>query len=340
MSTQHFDYLDGWRGLAIALLLIGHYFPVPGINLGAFGVQLFFVLSGLLMARLLFIRKVALRTFYERRIARIVPAAYVFMAVTVAALLLLGLPVNWRETAAAALFVTNYFPGELGNAVMPFGHIWSLSVEEHCYIALSLVAVLSRRTGLSARTAVGLCAALCVAAGCYYTFRYSGRDLTGAFLHTEVAGFGIFISAYLVLALHGKRLPTFHPVAYGALLLLALCTQWWSLPRALHVFGGAAILAVLVNLLAAAPRSVHAVLSLRPLRQLGLWSYSIYLWQQLYYFYGDHAPLPQLLGMTASIALGIASYYAIERPARTYLNARAARSRHGVSRGEASLTQV
>ena len=64
---QHFDYMDGWRGLAISLLLVGHFLPVPGINLGAVGVRLFFVLSGLLMARLLFVQKVALCTFYRQQ---------------------------------------------------------------------------------------------------------------------------------------------------------------------------------------------------------------------------------------------------------------------------------
>ncbi|CAH0287860.1 hypothetical protein SRABI118_03981 [Massilia sp. Bi118] len=39
----HIPYLDGWRGLAIVFLLIGHFLPVPGLNFGAIGVSLFFV---------------------------------------------------------------------------------------------------------------------------------------------------------------------------------------------------------------------------------------------------------------------------------------------------------
>ena len=81
MPDQHFDYLDGWRGLAIAFLLVGHFFPVPGINFGRVGVDFFFVLSGLLMCRLLFIKEVPIKTFYKRRIARIFPVVLLSLAV-------------------------------------------------------------------------------------------------------------------------------------------------------------------------------------------------------------------------------------------------------------------
>ena len=72
-TNRHIPYLDGWRGLAVAFLLLGHFFPVDGINFGTVGVHLFFVLSGLLMTRILFVQKVPLALFYQRRIARIFP---------------------------------------------------------------------------------------------------------------------------------------------------------------------------------------------------------------------------------------------------------------------------
>ncbi|MER8439084.1 hypothetical protein NKH36_02770 [Mesorhizobium sp. M1312] len=54
-SRTRLAHLDGWRGLSIVLVLIGHFFPVPGINLGVMGVEFFFVLSGRLMAEILFV---------------------------------------------------------------------------------------------------------------------------------------------------------------------------------------------------------------------------------------------------------------------------------------------
>ena len=48
------DYLDGWRGIAILLVLMEHFFGVREINVGRMGVDVFFVLSGMLMSNILF----------------------------------------------------------------------------------------------------------------------------------------------------------------------------------------------------------------------------------------------------------------------------------------------
>lgn len=320
MRSEHLDYLDGWRGLAIGLLLIGHYFPYPGINFGSVGVKLFFVLSGLLMARILFVQEVEIGTFYRRRIARIIPAVYFFLFAVVAAVSLLRREINWNELLSAALFVNNYFPGELGHAVMPFGHIWSLSVEEHSYILLSLVAVLARRRKVGAKTAIGACAAIFALCGIYYWTQYSNRELIGHWLHSEVSAFGIFASAFLTLHFHGRRLTPLPLLAYPALMLAGLATQWWSAPLPVQTFVGGCIFALLVNLLPSAPAAVQSLLASKWLRMLGLWSYSIYLWQQIYYMYGSGGPLSQLGGMLVSIAAGVCSYYLLEKPARAYLN--------------------
>ena len=69
-SSERLPYLDGWRGTAIAALLIGHFVsgfgdrPRFGMDFARLGVELFFVLSGLLMGNLLLVRKVSITTFY------------------------------------------------------------------------------------------------------------------------------------------------------------------------------------------------------------------------------------------------------------------------------------
>src|SRR6476620_555449 len=103
--APYVHYLDGWRGLAILFLLIGHFFPIDGINLGHLGVNLFFVLSGLLMARLLFVYEVPFGEFYQRRISRIFPTMMVFLLVLVGLRMFSGDSVPWIEVAAAAAFV-------------------------------------------------------------------------------------------------------------------------------------------------------------------------------------------------------------------------------------------
>lgn len=324
MSEKHSDYLpylDGWRGLAICFLLIGHFFPVPGINLGTAGVNLFFVLSGFLMARLLFVNEVPIPIFYRRRVARIFPAVLCFIALVTVSYFVLGKPVDWSEVAAAAAFVNNYFSGAPGGAVMPFGHIWSLCVEEHSYILLSIVALATRARLVKAQTAVGLLAALFAVIGFGYWLRYQGQHLEfDLWIHSEVSAFGIFASAFLLLAGRGRKIPRLAAVAVPGLILLGFALHWWSVPAPVRTFFGVGAFALAVNLLAGAPRIMHSALSWRPLRQIGMWSFSIYLWQQPFYLAVHRSGLSPVAGVALAIAVGIASFYLLENPARLYLN--------------------
>ena len=206
-TTRHLAYLDGWRGMAIICLLIGHFYPIPGINLGRVGVNLFFVLSGLLMAQLLFVRATPLRLFYKRRISRIAPAFYALLTVIVCVAAVAGTRINWSEVAMAALFVNNYFPGEVGHPTMPFGHVWSLSVEEHAYILLSLIALAARRRWCNPVYAIAFFISLFAIAGIAYWRIFSSAKLQfDMWYHSEVAAYGIFISAFFLLILHGRSI--------------------------------------------------------------------------------------------------------------------------------------
>ena len=59
-------YLDGVRAIAILGVLFAHFITPDFINLGRAGVELFFVLSGRLMAQILFLNKQELTMFYWR----------------------------------------------------------------------------------------------------------------------------------------------------------------------------------------------------------------------------------------------------------------------------------
>ncbi|MES2152916.1 MAG: acyltransferase [Pseudomonadota bacterium] len=323
LPRVYHPYLDGWRGIAIALLLIGHFAPVPGINLGQAGVNFFFVLSGLLMARILFIEKMPLATFYRRRISRIVPSVVVFIGVIVVLRMATGQVVSWTEVGAALAFLNNYFPGEPGAAVMPFGHIWSLCVEEHSYILLSLIALAARAGLVDGMRAIGT-AALCMgASGIWYWLTYHGANLAfDRWLHTEVAAYGLFAAAYLALRLGAALRPAraLPWLVFPALLGLGLALHWWSVALPLRTIGGVGAFAMCVALLARAPRLVHTLLSCMPLRQLGLYSFSLYLWQQPFYLAVDRLGLPTWAALVCALATGVAAFHLIEQPARRYLN--------------------
>jgi peptidoglycan/LPS O-acetylase OafA/YrhL len=321
--THNIPCLDGWRAVAILCLYAGHFFPVAGINLGAVGVHLFFVLSGLLMARILFVRPMPIPVFYKRRVARVFPSLYFFIVAIVGLYAALGMPASWREIAAAESFTINYFPGEPNGAVMPFGHVWSLCVEEHSYVLLSLVALGHRAGKLQARSTVGLLALLWAACGVAYWSSYPQEHLAfDRWLHSEVSAFGIFAAAWLLLWLDGARLRQARPWMFVLLALVGFAAHWWSVALPLTAVFGTGAFALAVNIIDKAPRAVQWLLSLAPLRQLGLWSFSLYLWQQPFYLMVWRRGLPAWEGVLLALGTGIAAYYLLELPARAWLNRR------------------
>ena len=320
-ANGHLDYLDGWRGVAICLLLVGHFFPVPGINLGTLGVNFFFVLSGCLMTRLLFVQITPIDVFYRRRIARIVPAHIVFVAIVTLLMVVMGREVSVPEIVAAALFVNNYVGSDAGNAIMPFGHIWSLSVEEHSYILLSLLALAARRRMINAVFGVGAVALASAIFAIAYSLYYSGPQLQfEKWIHTEVGGYGIFLSGFILLAMRERAPRNWPGLTVPFLTLLGVVSHWWSVPIAVQKIVGVGALALAINLLPQSHLLVRNVLALKPFRYLGLWSFSLYIWQQPFYLWSRNGNAPTWFGLLLAFASGLTSYYLLERPARRYLN--------------------
>lgn len=316
-THRHVDALDGWRGVAIALLLIGHFFPVRGINLGHVGVNFFFVLSGLLMTRILFVQDTPLPVFYRRRIARILPAHLVFIALVLLFWLYDGRNLDMSEALAALFFVNNYVGADVAHQTLPFGHIWSLSVEEQSYIVLSLLALVARHRRWPGARALAAAALVCAGFACVYPLFYGPSHLAyHQWLHAEVAAWGIFVSGFILLALRGRR-PRVPAPAVPALVLAGVLLHWWSVPLPVQKLFGVGALALAVNLLPQAPGWVSAAFSLKPLRLLGLWSFSLYLWQQPFY---AEAGMPRALGLLLALGAGLLSYYLVEAPMRRYLN--------------------
>lgn len=324
-ELQRIDYLDGWRGLAIFLVLQGHFFAVQGWHSGRMGVDVFFCLSGLLMSRILFQRRVPLATFYKRRISRIIPAFLLFLLIVFCIAALIGKPAPAAEVVPTVLFLRSYLPADFHMFASPYpiGHLWSLNVEEHSYIFLSLLTLLPFLRGREggALIAFGL---LTIAIHLSY---YAFPDIAPPkeyWVRSEVAATNLLLSAGYAL-LKDRTVPYVRPwmpvAAFGLGSALYIGSVFpWMLTMTVAPF----FLAFTVNHLAEAPRWVRSALSLAPLRLLGIASFSIYLWQQPFYQYKRYlfASLPghALIGMVLSVAIGFLSFYVYENRIRTWLN--------------------
>lgn len=153
-EATHDRALDGLRGIAILLVLVMHtlhFEPVrplwawisAGIKVGWIGVDLFFVLSGFLITRILLqLRDAPNRAsvFYGRRALRILPSYFFYLLLAVPLLLLFAAPdyANLtREMLPWLLVFGQNFYGALADPSLnlgPLSHLWSLAVEEQFYL--------------------------------------------------------------------------------------------------------------------------------------------------------------------------------------------------------------
>ena len=152
--------IEGMRAIAILAVLVYHM-GVPGFPGGFVGVDVFYVISGflitgLLKRELIATGRVSLSNFYARRLRRLLPAALVVIAVTVAAsaflLSSLRFPDVAGDGAAAALYVSNYRFAlnatdylAATDAPSPLLHYWSLAVEEQFYLVWPLLIMVGAR---------------------------------------------------------------------------------------------------------------------------------------------------------------------------------------------------
>ncbi len=168
----HFRQLDGFRFIAVLAVLICHWVTYPAVRaipLGSMGVNLFFVLSGFLITRILLIDRESLpkatvwsllKRFYIRRSLRIFPIYYLAILV----LFLIGFP-SVRENIGWLLSYTLNLKMSLpgvweSNLLSPVSHLWSLSVEEQFYLFYPLTILLTPfkyiKNGIYLTIAIGI----------------------------------------------------------------------------------------------------------------------------------------------------------------------------------------
>jgi len=152
--------IQGLRALAAILVTIFHARLMPG---GFIGVDIFYVISGYLITGLILreIEKTGtldLRSFYQRRIKRLLPTSVFVLLVTAIFAWILFPPITrdalGRDLFAAATYISNYLFAwwqndyqNLNATPSPFIHYWSLAVEEQFYLVWPVFILFLARHG-------------------------------------------------------------------------------------------------------------------------------------------------------------------------------------------------
>ncbi|MEM7256562.1 MAG: acyltransferase [Pseudomonadota bacterium] len=321
-SAVRVQVWDGWRGVAIALVLCGHFFDFESLHEDRMGVDVFFGLSGMLMSIILFENRMSLRDFYIRRLSRIFPALLFLVLVSFAFSAAMSHDIHLAELPASLLFVRTYFPQSphIWETQTSTAHLWSLNVEEHAYMVMSAMTLLMVSVVRSA--VVLLCiGALSIAFATFYYMKAGPGGFEILSINTESASSFIFLSAGygLIKRRHGWSLPA---TAFLALIVIAPLCYAYATPLWLRFTLAPIVLAVAVNHLDDLQGLFKLLLSNPVLCWLGTCSYSIYLWQQIFFEWAWALPGGLFTGLVLSVAAGVGSFYLLENPCRRLINAR------------------
>ncbi len=343
MPLRHLPVLDGLRAIAVLMVLWCH---VPGdlpgypewlhvveffVGPGGFGVELFFVLSGFLITRILISerqRGIPVRWFLLRRCLRIFPIYYL--------LLLILLPVRpASEIGWCAAYLYN-FRTIFGAADGPLSHTWSLCIEEHFYLLWPLaVAFLPPRRaplilvfGVFPVAIVGAWlvsefvpaeqAMVAVQHGSPFRFLSLGAGALIAFHEARVAATPR--RALLVALLLLVVAVLLHPYVVFVRPMLQQETPWFDLhygPLLWLLQSGSLCTSLVLLAILLGQRFPRNPLTVAPLRAVGRISYALYLYHLPIYhwlLYRDRTGAGLATALGATFAAATLSWFALERP--------------------------
>lgn len=322
--------IDGLRAVAVLMVLVGH--TMPGfIGYGGLGVDLFFAISGYLVGGLLLgegtrTGRIALGKFYARRGVRLLPALFVMLTVTAAFL---------RPSVSTVLAILFYVANWLragGDSLGPYGHMWSLSVEEQFYlvwpwVVMGALAVARERRGLTRRL-VGCVALLGIVIAILARVLW-WEDQDVAYNATPARMDGLLWGVLLALALPRIVRSPGAVRAVRAFSIGALCVLVVIYVAGYESVWVSLVLPVLCALVVAAAvvmffRPLQVILASRAALWLGKISYGVYLWHYpLIRILPDMNPRPRTLVIgVSSIACAALSWYLVERPVARMLRPR------------------
>lgn len=344
--TQRLSYhpeLDGLRCLAVCLVLVSHLPAIANVAMwdgvkllgsamraGYLGVDIFFVLSGFLITRILLMDRGkqtfdVIRLFYIKRFLRIFP---IFYLTVIYCWLFLSVPIS--ETLANLFYISNYYYSVVDRA-SPLRHTWSLSVEEQFYLFWPFLVLLVPLARLNAVIIFGTLTTVLVSALLAYALL--SADTVNLLMVRGVMFRFLSLAAGAFLALHFERVMQMKvwPMLVCAIVIfppLQLMIRIWSGPLSelvlLFVFTGWSVAIFLSVLLCSrSDNFVRKVFQARVSVYIGQISYGIYLYHLVILHqmnlrdgYRDSAvPLWEFsLAIALTLGVSMVSFHLLEAP--------------------------
>lgn len=334
-NSNFLPHVDALRGLAIILVLFYHL-DLPYFQGGFIGVDIFFVISGYLITKIITQEiqegRFSLLQFYARRIKRIFPAFFFVLLATFIGSLLFLPPLNFSTFLDSLIFASlqssniffyqNYDYFRQGTDIAPLLHTWTLGVEAQFYMLWAVLCLFLVRAG-SIRTVIVSVLLLGFISLGLSEYLVEGSRLAAFYLlPSRIWEFmiGALLALRILPAVTNRIIGTVLLVSgTGILILCAHFLDDGSFPgfKAILPCLGAALV---IHSAQDKPSLPHKLFSNRLAVGTGLISYSLYLWHwplislyKSYFSYNLTAPA-QISIAALSFILAFLSYKFIEKP--------------------------
>jgi len=328
--TRRLDYipgLDGLRAIAVMLVMVFHARP-SFLHSGWLGVDVFFVLSGFLITRILLNEqgmtgRIDLKGFYLHRFMRLTPPLFLMLS-----LYLLIAPVAWpsyanhgRDAMVVGLYLSDYAVA-LAEFPKMLRHTWSLAVEEHFYLLWPIVLFGLRPH--NTKTKLAIVAGLYLLATLWRIHCANTQSWVGVYYRFDTRFSGLMLGAFVAILLdvdwkrHARPGVLALGTLTGLLALLLMLTEgggWKHLPTLQYGVLCTELLTAVIILAAMKGERFVRVLAIRPLTYIGRLSYGMYLFHypiMLYFRDKTVWGTALIYGFASAILLSAFSYHTIE----------------------------
>jgi peptidoglycan/LPS O-acetylase OafA/YrhL len=333
--------IDGLRAIAVLMVILSHSIGSFSLNSfaflgdllgnGALGVRIFFVISGFLITFLLLkenklFGSIDFSAFFVRRSLRIFPAFFAYILVVSLFSYYDHINVSKQQIFSAATFSSNYghvWMDDIGPDGWFLGHFWTLALEEQYYLFLPLTILLFGLARLPYYLLFIIVLMPMVRVVSYFLFPES-RGQLGMMFHTAIDPILIgTVGAFLFF----KKNKMLNYISFKSkpLLICVILILFLISPMLAHNVRGyetvlgitiesSLVLYVIIWLQLNSGSFAVRILESRALVFIGMISYSLYLWQQLFLTDLNTVLTGVGLNVMAIFFVAVISYYFIEKP--------------------------